>query len=596
MGLYEKIERKDHQFFVLILLVSLAITGSFYLSLKSLPSPIHGGDLYYHTGMAYHFFRGGSIFDNSQLVNAIPWAPFFQQYVISLLGHLTAGNMIKANLYSGILFQCLSIITVYLLGLELFGNRKVEALIFTAPFLFLMNLKYTEIMVSFVAPLVLLLLLRTIKNPEPKNFVLLGVGFGLSLITHTLGGISMALVIFVVSVFFLLFEKKEGKYSFNIKNLQLIAVTFVIGGLIGLLFWFQPVFKEHLHISNNISEYDQESYEVMLTWGYTAGRFWFLPKLNDMVDFAKLLIACTGFILIIRDKDRSREEKFLLVLLVTTLITTFHYLVTIPLINRDFFSRLIYNAYIGIPIISAAFVVGINRLVKDRRNVKLLALALLLVFSYSTFNNYIQTNQWIQVGKAELSPVFTDVADWMKENTELSDVFITTNEIGFALNGLTGSKFVASRRAHSGMFVDVDRRWTDAAIILYGNDGEKRRELLEAYNVKYLYWRYDWIQMDYTFDESGQLVNIFDPYLIRDIENYSKELDENGVEYIEINTWLDPANRRDSVKTFDALLALPAVPDYMQPWDPSLEQCLEPVKEFYLNGQLHSIMYEIKCG
>lgn len=593
MELCEKMEERGHQGFIFIFLIGLIIMGSFYLSLKSLPSPIHGGDLYYHIGMAYHFFRGGSIFENSQLINAIPWAPFFQQYIISILGNLTAGDMIEANLYSGILFQCLSIITAYLLGLELFDNKKIDALLFTVPFLFLMNLKYTEVMISFVAPLVLLLLLRTIKSPNPRNFVFLGIGFGVSLITHTLGGISMALIIFIASVCFLLFEKQEEKYKFNIKNIQFLAIAFLIGGLIGLLFWFQPIFKEQMHISNNITEYDQESHDLMLTWEYTAGRFWFLPKLNNIVSFAKLLIALIGILLIIKSESRSIGEKFLLVLFFTTLITTFHYLITIPLIGRDFFSRLIYNAYISIPIISAAFVFGINKLSKHC-NIKLLALLLLIIFSYSAFNDKIQTNKWIEVGRVKLSPIFTDVADWMRESTELNDVFITTNEIGFALNGLTGNKFVASRRAHSGMFVDVDRRWTDAAIILYGNDSKRREELLDVYDVKYLYWRYDWIPMDYTFDEDGQLVNIFDPYLIRDIENYSEELDNSGVEYTRINTWLDPANKKDTIKTFDALLVLPE-PDYRRPWDSSLERCLRPVKEFYIDGQLHSVMYEIKC-
>ncbi len=126
------------------------------------------------------------------------------------------------------------------------------------------------------------------------------------------------------------------------------------------------------------------------------------------------------------------------------------------------------------------------------------------------------SNQTIFImAQSEIDRFHLDVKEWIEKNTDINDVILTSNEVGFALNGLTGRKGINFRRAHSGSYVDVDSRYLDAAIILYGNNSEDIKKLLKKYDVKYVYWEYYWVNSEFIIDfTTNNVMGWYDPLMV----------------------------------------------------------------------------------
>jgi len=165
---------------------------------------------------------------------------------------------------------------------------------------------------------------------------------------------------------------------------------------------------------------------------------------------------------------------------------------------------------------------------------------------------------------------------WIKNNTGVYDVFLSNNELSFALTALTGRKIVIFRRNHvPTFFLDFDTREIDAATILYSNNASLVRKLLKKYNISYLYWNYYWINSEFHLDENGRIVNIFDPLMVFDTQENRKLLEERKLRYVEIETWPDPAMRGKEYKKARMLLIIPNYRNFTHPWSETLDQFLE---------------------
>ncbi len=388
------------------------------------------------------------------------------------------------------------------------------------------------------------------------------------------------------------------------KNYKKTIVFFAVGILIAQVYWYKPIFIYHLNALNDlalINGYDLikfgSAYMIDSFKSIFLNIFDISYPYGILNTFVSILFDI-GLICLLIMRRKEFKYTYILLILAGMLIAIYHFVFTIPLIGKDFFSTLmLYHLFTTLkPLLFCYGLVMVSEKLNFGNNKKYLYVTVivsLLILNFSAFNDRNKDDGWVQVGKQDMSPFIVEMSDWVKSNTEVNDVFISTNEHSFMLNGLTGNKVMNSRRAHSGMYVDVDRRWADSAVILYGNNSALRSELIKKYNVKYLYWQYDWITMDYQFDQSGRLVGWFDPFLIRDISNYSEYLSQNGISYNKMNTWLDPSGRDEKIRTFDVLFVLPSRWDQNKPWNPSLDNNLTAIKEFYQDGYLAVRIYKI---
>lgn len=610
--------------FIIILVIFSFLNFDIISQFKQLPGPIYGGDLYYHLGMMNHFRRGGSIFKNSQFLDEVPWAPFIYQLSVVVFSKLTGLDLISANLYSSFIFMILSFFVIYILSQKIFGDKMLSLI----PVLFFALgfpvFKYSFVGQYLIIPFFLFSFLLALEKQTIKHYFFAGLCYGLIGINHTTG--FMVVTVFVFVVLFYLYVIRflvvclvagddgslrikacvhsiEAK-KYLIESWKKILVFLVVGFLLAQLYWFQPIFVFHLQTPNTISEYDQAEISRMDGY-YTLNviksfffNFDFSSSTNVYNSFVTLLMD-VGIISLAADKKREFKHNYLLLIVVAHILATLHYLFTVPLFGREFFSRLM-GPYLYTTIrplfFCFGFISAINllHLQKHQKKVTVACIILILLSVTQILQQRWAEDKWFETGRSELPSYLGDVSDWVKANTNVNDVFISTNEISFMLNGLTGNKVMNSRRAHSGMFVDVDRRWADSAVILYGNNSRLRSDLIKKYKIKYLYWQYNWIQLDYMTNEEGKLVGWFDPFLIKDINNYEKYLKSNGVKYFKTKTWLDPANRfKEDIKQFDVLFVLPSRADPEKPWHPSLDSNLTLVKEFTQDGYPVARIYRI---
>jgi hypothetical protein len=121
-----------------------------------------------------------------------------------------------------------------------------------------------------------------------------------------------------------------------------------------------------------------------------------------------------------------------------------------------------------------------------------------------------------------------------------------------------------------------------------------RRSLLEKYSVDYLYWEQYWLQSEYTFDKSGQVIGSFDPLIVFDSEENRRILNKNGVQYLTQHTWVDPALRGEEYRTFDLLLISPQnYRSFGTPWSSGLDNYLTESWRYEGEGQVLSKIYKV---
>jgi hypothetical protein len=182
---------------------------------------------------------------------------------------------------------------------------------------------------------------------------------------------------------------------------------------------------------------------------------------------------------------------------------------------------------------------------------------------------------------------------WVLANTKVNDVFLSTNELNFALNGLTGRKEVNGRTSHNSMFLDIGKRYSVAALMLYGNDSEERKKLLREYSVDYLYWDYYWIQSEYVFDDTGKLTSWYDPLIVEDTPAYNELMKKYNVSFFKQHTWPDPAVKGEYIKQIDLLFIIPYQFNLGHPWHPDLDNYLQEVWNYTQSGTVVSRIYKI---
>ena len=187
------------------------------------------------------------------------------------------------------------------------------------------------------------------------------------------------------------------------------------------------------------------------------------------------------------------------------------------------------------------------------------------------YNNYV-ANPWTQFGE-RLDPqtkVWQAFGDWMQKNTDINSVVLGHDESCFAMNGVSGRKCVFVRRTHANYFVDIEQRYADGVVMLYGNNSALTRQLLAQYDVDYV------LLDNYMLAQSPILIETrFEGYLRA-----------NNVSYASVHARKDVAT--PTARTFD-LLAVPA-----QPINKELQNRWNQSAVFMLNDQPYLQLFAVR--
>lgn len=604
-------------------------------SFQSLPSPIYGGDYYHQLGSVINIYRGGNPFDSSNTLTSNPvYLPLYP-ILVALFGRILSLEPIKAMLNFSYLVMISAIVIYYYLSRLLLRNNYVAVIttLFFLPLAKFPVLRYTEFTQTIMMPLFFITLFFFIKDMNYKTSFLLALVMGLAAVSHSSALICMYPAFFLTllcssDILSLKIETKKAdddsekggptqvdvprikigyssdKFRKLVKdNLRYILLAFVLSFIIAQLYWFEPFFiyhgKTRIHyLEWNSFDYSNSSVRSEFLVSTIKGVF---LNLASPISIIRSILSLLGVVFILKS-GRDLEVKYLKLMLIIAFAWTFHYFLTMPLLNTHFVPYRIIDMllYPLTPILTGGGLMFIHS--KAEKNTKkyisfffVLLIAATLVDNVTSFEKRIGESKWIETGRSPIPANLNDLSEFVTEDTGVNDVFLTTNEVGFALNALTGAKLLTTRRAHSDPFMDMDSRMLAASIILYGNDTNKRIDLIQEYDVKYLYWDYYWIQSEYYFDEQGRVVGWFDPLLLFDTPDNRKTLERYDISYFQQNTWVDPALKGDNFLKFDLLFISPQnYRSFDRPWNPDLDEYLEEVWSYNYQGEKIAVLYSIK--
>jgi hypothetical protein len=585
------------------MLVVLLLNFNMLSELKQLPSPIYGGDLYNGLGGVNHIMSGGSLFASAQLVGEIPWVPWLYHVLVSLYATVTGADALTGIIWFSFPATIAAGIICYLFVCRMTGNKYLALsgtiLLLRAFPLF----KYSEFAACVMVPAFLLMLYEFIKNQNVRNAALAGILLGLAGLSNTQAFFVAFGIFFLAAAAFELPKLwREKKFAIDAgaqETIKLYGVVFAIGFAISLLFWFWPIFVFHGNTPNPIQDITTPDVKnPTYVWdtiiNYSLKPL-FLPYGGGIeIVFTLLCLAGVAYALLERRNDGA---KFTLVLVAAALLATFHTLVTEPLLGKHLVNFMLVTQIqplLQATLIPMGLLLLFRKVTKEKGRL-ILAGALLLLSLSLYFGDFEarKTNQWYATGTRELAQPFVELQSWIKANTSVNDVFLTTNEDAFMMNALTGRKSVSYRRAHSSPYTDMNRRMADQAVIVYGTDSAEADALLKKYDVKYLLWSSQWITDEFSFDQQGQLAGFFDPLDIPDNATERAYWDAHGVKYLNQTISLDPAPRAGA-PTYPVLIAIPYKLDIQSPYNPRLLDGFVLKKTIQSNGQDVFRIYERK--
>lgn len=575
-----------------------AIGFGIYSGWAGLPSPIYGGDYYYQLGQINRMYETSppEWFGSSNGLGERPG--YFPVYgiLVTVFGKILALAPMQAMLYFNIMVPYLSVFAFFFLARELFNDERVAAVLALLLFPGSIVMKYTSFTPLVVVPLFLLFLLRFYKEQKMETALPLGVLYGVLGLSHS-SGFPIATALFLAISAYLLWKKRKGGEEISAGMMAPFAAAFALGLLISLIYWWEPLFVYHLQTNLQSEVWSLHDLRMQDVAFSTASDIF----MNMFLDFSRpremleTLLLLAGIGLAVTEK-KWKENTFLILSFAVLLAINFSFLVTAPLFDIQFIPGYIFGMYTSV---AAVLVGGIALKAFAERKPEwwkytyFILLAALVFFAYESFVS-IEDSQYFPVAEEGLAQVKMEFAAWAKENTDVHDTILSTNELSFAINALTGRELLVSRRAQNDAYMDdFDDRQLAAAVIFYGNDPEEKKRLLREYGIDYIYVDYYWEESEYM--ANGDSITPFDPLLVLDTPEHREVLDKNGVKYVARRGWLDPSVIGTSVRSYELLYVDWENYDYYGkgPWKTNLDPYLRQVWVYEDQGYTLAALYKV---
>ncbi|ABO35923.1 conserved hypothetical protein [Methanococcus maripaludis C5] len=577
---------------------------------QSLPSPIYGGDYYYQMGSVMHILSGGDPFESSSILGGTPGYLPLYGIICAEFCKIFEVDAFQGMIYLSTVLFALGSIIWFIAFKTLFKNEWVSLIgvVLANGISIYPLLKYTPFTKQIMIPLFILVLYLSFNNKKTLNYGFLGIIYGLLAISHTVAFVGATLIITT----FITYEIYK-KYQFNsingikeyiVENWKKLGLFTIFGLPISMLYWYKPIFilklvrpYDRLHMDTP----DFGRIDIQIKF-FIDSILQYIFNIKSAVGIISSVILIVGIFSLY--KSREEENRFFKLFVFGSLFATFCYIITEPLLKMNFVPTYMSSFYLWVSALLISLC-GLNyiyeQLIKNSdkvtKNMIVFGSLFLLLTANSAymFSNYINNDQWAEAGRSEFSELHVSLNNYLIENTDINDVILSTKELSFALNGLSGRKVLVNRWAQQNdPYTNLPERDMIAAIILYGNDTEKKLELIEKYNIQYLYWDYYWINSEYQFDDNNNLIGMYDPLIAYSDDSLKTELMENNVSYYEMNYWVDPSQRRDDIRKYDLMYISPEnYRSYQMPWNTNLNEYLTEVWNYSYQDQKIAVLYKI---
>tara|TARA_R110000764_G_scaffold44666_1_gene100554 strand:- start:329 stop:1888 length:1560 start_codon:yes stop_codon:yes gene_type:complete len=439
-----------------------------------------------------HILNGGHILSDPSIAGAMIWYPPLNPLIVAFISKITNLSAFAVYEISPVIINSFLPIFFYLSGKKVFGT-KVS---FIATILLPIGFWFNNSLLSKGMPsthgvvfvfIILYYFIDVIKADWPlRKSILLGFMVGLALLNHSLSGLLIFGTILVyIFIDFIFFNNEKIKSWFFIVLLPILI--------------FGPYFFPNL-ISQKLNMAPLEYNDI-----WHIDRAFFFPTF--FISFITIPLFFIGLVCSLKSVRKNKEIIPFLILLFVSFLgqvvgflreignkypDNYSYLQKIPiLIPHEFqwFFHCFILFFISYGLVKLVHIFNINF---KYTNIMLVLFSILIAFP-----SYIKVVDGTFKEKTNMyaPPHFTK---WIKENSNINDVFITSNEgiSYFYIQPYSGRKVFILPKAHINFNVDYDYRF------------EKNKLFFESENIK----------------EILSVINEFDlNYLLIDVREVTKE-------------------------------------------------------------------------
>lgn len=486
----------------IIILFFIIFYGVLFSSFNQFPSEYYGGDHYAHFSSALKIYNMYNPFISAQYLGELQHYPWLTSFLIAFVAKISFINIFTVGIYFPILILIATIIITYIFGNMYFQNKTWALLLaVTWAVQLVPSFHPSEFAKQLMIPLLALfaLLLYEINQDASKKKVIIGgVVFGLAGLQH--------LVTFVVAgiIFFFIFIQKVFSGDFTKGNAvkKKWCMVFCIGIAIAMLFWAPLLIKYKGNTLNDWQIYTSES--VMPTQEAVSALFsdFMFGAGIGTVETVVFLLALAVF-LWYGIKNRETKVFIPMLLFIATLFGYIHPYLTYPTLGMSL-------GYYRFPIVLVfvkhlILITGVYYLWEQGEKkiekqfvrkaitvVLLLAFAVVTIFSFVTLIKEYKSSDRYEYATEDSEKIaaYTALREYMDEKKLITEeeVVITTHpDVGFFFNAMTGRNVMTTRVTHGSPFVDHNKRTADMAVILFGANRTKAKELMEEYHVTYAF-------------------------------------------------------------------------------------------------------------
>ena len=541
-----------------VLLVWLGIEFFLFSQFYSLPSPVYGGDVYYHFSVVNHIYNGGSPLMSSQFLGEYAHYPWIFHLLVVVFAKISGLSALSADIYAPLFTTLFSGIISYLLGLHVFES-KTFGLLFA---MYWVTLQIPHAAPSpfgqlVIFPLFILAVSTATSLPSLPKRVFAGIALGLT----GLSQVALWIAAFIYLGLLMVWRVIEQHVRYDNSSFQLIRINDVfdsikqqvlwvlpillIGLPIGMLFWAPAFFVYHGVTPNRWADY------VAAGDTLTFGAVWDMVEylffnLRMWVNLPFSLLALAGLFFSL---TRMRRFHVPFLVFVTAAIGFFHPLLTLPLFKTSigyYAFGYVFDLAQPLLFVMAIYIIYRSLSSANLKSICFCVAALLVVaHAYGIYGMY-DSDQWTRVGRQE-NPMFVLASEIIDTVPNTAVFLVTHEETGFAFNALTGKKVVLARRTHASPFVDINKRVADTAVMLYGNNSNTVVGLLQNYSVQYLYEDF------YSYQQQALCDSYFGRLnqtgggdasfaCLRTTLQYASYLGDNGISFVKVHARLDPAS------------------------------------------------------
>ena len=554
---------------------------------KHLPGPIYGGDLYRERGFTQVILNGIPFYESPYTPGEFHFFPYLAYILIAGITKITGFSLDFVMIYFPLLITIFGIIGVYFAGKIFFKNKNAALIMAISSILFR---PFYEKVTTGLAYLFLIWFLyfwfRYEETRKAKDGLFAGLFLGLVALSH--GSVfiyGLAAFLGAIFLFFIYDAVKNPKDALKIiieyikRYYKLLGLAFVIS----MIFFGPIIIKYHLKMLNNSLSYTLIDVSKL--------GFGFVLKLlfNSFFDFSNnlfltiiRLIAFFGFIISVLNFKRKESKTPLFIMVIITL-SAMSFLITKPLFDKSIDPfHLFEGIWIPLVLFMGFGTIGLIKLSKDviKRYYITSILLIIVVFGMIKVSINYNNDQWTEYGK-NMDPQTAslyETGSWLMNNMDNAKTVLANDESSFMINAMAGKRVVFSRRVHASYYEDVDKKYADGVVMLFGNDSETDKKLLKEYNVEYVY-------VDQFLFSYPIVVNL----------KYKDYMDMNGINYTIRKVRLDPST--NDAPAFDSLVVSPNMNSVMLQALRNLSSentLIAPAKSFYVSGQISSLILKVK--